>query len=1032
MKNNNNNIKNIFMIPNFYQTIKTSTMKNLSGIIILTLVCFGNLSMNSLYGSNDLTLIGNIDNDANDEIVFFNRSTVGSTIRAIDLVTGTNDAWINYNPVFSDFFDESDKAFLGDVNQDNLDDLILVNQSSYTGIAILVINLSDGGIIQQINHGGIDTWLDDNDKVFIGDVDGNNSEDLILLNMSGNLGFLKIIDLSSGQTITTIDYSDVYPSMNGWLDEGDKIFLGKVDSDSFLDMVFVNTAYNSGAIRVLEIMNSTTIKWIDHGTFGGLMDEPDRMLFGDVNNDNMDDLVFLNTNYSGISIKSFDIMNNAFINTLFHGKYNGWMDACDRIFLADVDGNSEKDILFVNTTYNSGAIYAVDLSSEGELSWINHGLFEGWMDIDDKMVTSHSNNSNILAENLLLINTSGNYGAIRVVDVVAQSDILSLTYNEVYPTLNGWLDGRDNNSNLCIDGSNPGSWTNPFVSIDDKSGLFYSYGAPFYPKVLNYGLEINSFDGVDLWLNPSRSYYLDKPIGVPQNPTDGQIAINEDLDKIVHMGFNTIRACILGLPEADLSVTDNNLYFWYKEPDSGNAMRVVLGSNYEPLLNLIDNLVKSAKSHGLKIILLTGGRYCDGPIESEKYNLYLSSLGEYLKDKSTIIAFDLVNEPSRDSANKYKYDKCTNAKTVHTWREALRQTTPFHLVTIGLFNHKDVLWNWDHKLMDVDFISIHEYPGGILSLSDQTQAVSRDLFWIDNNIDKPWIIGETMYEAYDGDYPYCRDASSGTELDQMKYVHSTISLTRNCGGIGYSWWEYQDREEGGYAGILTSCERIKPSASEFIIDGFDIPCGECSYPGDEIYFNFNSSGVRIIKGQVVISDSTQLGIPDAVVRLTNNDGIDNYLHYTFTNSEGYFLVYYTRDDSSLECMISAPGMEVVKMYLTPPVVEEIRVIELMQLDCSLKDRNNKLELLNESGTTILDVEGHLSLFPNPCQDFIFVENTRTVILKVEIFDLKGKLLIQQSGNKHKYLIDMVNFAPGLYIVKTQGLNGSTFSKIVVF
>jgi hypothetical protein len=413
---------------------------------IPAMVCF--IASINLCSGRDLTLIGNIDHDANDEIVFFNKTNTGGIIRAIDPITGVNDAYLYYIPVFSDFIDVADKAFLGDVNNDNRDELILINSSSYTGKAILVIDIVSGSIILQIDHGGFYNLLDANDKIFIEDVDGNGTDDLILINRSNGVIFLKVIDLTSGTNIKTINYSDLYPNLNGWIDESDRIFVGRVNGNNLLDLVFMNTSYSSGAIRVLEIMTATTIKWINHGAFTDLMDQTDRIFLGDVNNDGKDDLVFINTSYSGNAIVTFDILGDSTMIELDSNAYAGWLDACDRIFLNDVNNDGKQDLIFINISSNAEAIRVVNPETGFNHSFIrrNDLSADGWFDAGDKILTGNFNGSNCL----ILINTSLSVDFIRVIDVVENINVAQITYNQIYPLMNGWFDGFDECSLTCI------------------------------------------------------------------------------------------------------------------------------------------------------------------------------------------------------------------------------------------------------------------------------------------------------------------------------------------------------------------------------------------------------------------------------------------------------------------------------------------------------------------------------------------------------------------------------------------------------
>ena len=57
----------------------------------------------------------------------------------------------------------------------------------------------------------------------------------------------------------------------------------------------------------------------------------------------------------------------------------------DMSFIGDVNGNGKTDLVLVNTSNSGGAIRAIDITTEGNIAYINHGTFDGWMDVSDKM-----------------------------------------------------------------------------------------------------------------------------------------------------------------------------------------------------------------------------------------------------------------------------------------------------------------------------------------------------------------------------------------------------------------------------------------------------------------------------------------------------------------------------------------------------------------------------------------------------------------------------------------------------------------------
>ncbi|MCG8700165.1 MAG: M6 family metalloprotease domain-containing protein, partial [Bacteroidales bacterium] len=391
---------------------------------------------NAVPNKNDRTLTGDVNGDGRDELILLNTSYCGGAIRVIDVSTGGTLLWVNHRS-FGGWMDNSDKAMIGDVDGNGKDDLILVN-TGYSGGAIRAINLTTGGTIKWINHGSFGGWMDASDKMFVGDVNGDNKEDLVLVNTGYSGGAIRAINITTGGTIKWINHG----SFGGWMDAKDRAFLGDVNGDKKEDLVLVNTAYSGGAIRAINVTTGGTIKWINHGSFGGWMDAKDRAYLGDVNGDSKEDLVLVNTGYSGGAIRAINITTGGTIKWINHGSFGGWMDSSDRSFLGDVNSDNKDDLILVNTGYSGGAIRAVNITSGGTIKWINHGGYGGWMDAKDRMLIMDANADNKM--DLTFINTSYTHGAILIKNIITDKNLAWFNHSNM--GLGGWLDGYDENT----------------------------------------------------------------------------------------------------------------------------------------------------------------------------------------------------------------------------------------------------------------------------------------------------------------------------------------------------------------------------------------------------------------------------------------------------------------------------------------------------------------------------------------------------------------------------------------------------------
>jgi hypothetical protein len=446
------------------------------------------------YSQQDVSFVGDVNGDFIDELVLVNTTYSTGAIRAINLTTGLDIApWVNHSAglsTFSSWMDATDKIFLGDVNSDNRQELVLVNTSG-SGGAIRVVNIMTGAdVFPIINHGTFSGWMDATDKIFLGDVNGDNNDDLVLVNTDYNNGAIRVVDLATGGNIVYINHG----SFGGWMDPTDRMFLGDVNGDTKDDLVLVNTSYNSGAILAVDLMSGGNIAWIGHGSFSHMMDPSDKIFLTDINGDNKMDLLMVNTNsYSSeTAFKGVDIYNNGAdlsappnmpIGTaILHGTYNGFMDDCDRIYCKDLNGDLRSELILINTSINGQAIRIINPQT-GYTSILYDQLLDGWLDPSDRILFAKFQNNNY---NILLVNSSCYNGAIRAIDNMGNCPIW-LDNSSVNPGLVGWLDGAQDMDylvSLCPNTSGF-AWDESFVGDGSISREIRPYPYQLFPRKAN-------------------------------------------------------------------------------------------------------------------------------------------------------------------------------------------------------------------------------------------------------------------------------------------------------------------------------------------------------------------------------------------------------------------------------------------------------------------------------------------------------------------------------------------------------------------
>jgi len=76
-------------------------------------------------------------------------------------------------------------------------------------------------------------------------------------------------------------------------------------------------------------------------------------------------------------------------------------------------------------------------------------------------------------------------------------------------------------------------------------------------------------------------------------------------------------------------------------------------------------------------------------------------------------------------------------------------------------------------------------------------------------------------------------------------------------------------------------------------------------------------------------------------------------------------------------------------------------------------------------------ESCLSLFPNPMQDILNIQNTESNLSKVQIYDLNGRLLQNHFVQNNEVSLDVSQLTSGVYVVVLENEIGNQISRKIV-
>ncbi|MDQ3099866.1 MAG: glycoside hydrolase family 5 protein [Bacteroidota bacterium] len=345
-----------------------------------------------------------------------------------------------------------------------------------------------------------------------------------------------------------------------------------------------------------------------------------------------------------------------------------------------------------------------------------------------------------------------------------------------------------------------------------RNGKFEINGEAFHPMILNYIVAMQT-DGKEVWpaAYPGYTAGYRFPYSDPDQCLSG---IDADLKLIKQLGFNGVRIVKL----AEGPVRDRNTGELYIKAFTWNAQDTLLSmtddESYTNYSYAIKQVIDLVEANAMKVILLT-----DLQPDNEHLMDHWKKVIEPLADEPAIMAFDMFNEPLYfDSLDRSKEDV---HRIVKHWRKLMGEELPHHLFTIGLQGIRET-FEWDPNILDVDFISFHPYEY-------EPDQVRNEMRWYFENVDVPWIIGETSLPADNDSVPYS---------DQVEFATKVLQQSHACGSCGFSWWQYKDV---GWGIFHSDHMGLVAMNGEIEIEGARVNTQGTPKPTVEVFQEFNPS-----------------------------------------------------------------------------------------------------------------------------------------------------------------------------------------------
>lgn len=371
-------------------------------------------------------------------------------------------------------------------------------------------------------------------------------------------------------------------------------------------------------------------------------------------------------------------------------------------------------------------------------------------------------------------------------------------------------------------------------------------GQPFFPMVMNYVVDTyypttylpdpNDLPTYPVTPTPTQvgelrfgrsSLFSDNGWFGFTNPDMGIPSIDQDLAEIKAQGFNTIRL----ISGAFKKATGPGFYLEAKRfPFGQHYVNVNMDPPYssDPAINPVSafyfDRIKVVCDHanalGLKVLVepVLGTPLVQvqlGDVNHLDHLEFLEVFASYINSLQlhNILGYEFYGEPTfvtlPDGLDRTKAQICELAAS---WNQAVKAVDPDHLTTIGgVFNDDAFKEGWDPMLLEVDFASMHLYPGPDLyrnllpseysaQLASMIERYQNMIRHYDSYIKKPYVITETGFggeNAFNPDgtpntllvFP---DACHGDEQAQDDFLRATYPMIRDSRSSGYGWWLFHN------------------------------------------------------------------------------------------------------------------------------------------------------------------------------------------------------------------------------------------------
>ena len=319
--------------------------------------------------------------EANPELTGVEMRQILTSQTGFTFNTGYDNLLIDSNHALT----SKDRTYVGDFNGDGSDELLVLTPDfGNRQTAYHVERDSQGLFVQKSEYNGSfknsPYTLSDNDRVEVGDFDGNGTDELMVFgtNYRGINVAYQVESSRDGLFTYRTGYEQKFLNSHHPLSANDRTYVGDFNGDGADEMV-IFSSYNGNKAMAYHVEQNDQGQFVQVGRYNGALKgsphrlrSSDRVEVGDFDGDGAEELMVFSFNNRGIGVAYHAQTNSRGLLSYqqgydhsIHSSYPLRRD--DRTYVGDFNGDGADELLVFTSHYSGREIaYHLERNSQGE------------------------------------------------------------------------------------------------------------------------------------------------------------------------------------------------------------------------------------------------------------------------------------------------------------------------------------------------------------------------------------------------------------------------------------------------------------------------------------------------------------------------------------------------------------------------------------------------------------------------------------------------------------------------------------------